>query len=385
MFDLQIPPVPYADPWSLGFDERLAMLRSGSPRIAYYHPEANQSTFRYRVFNMIEALRIAEPETSAAWFTAADGSSTAQAIGEADLVVICRALYTRDVAALAARARATGRRVLFDVDDFVFDTRYAHLIVESLDRGASDDAFQDWFGWIGRFGATLRLCDGAITTNEYLAERIRHFHDVPTYIVPNFLNEAQLALSARVAEAKSSSQIARDDRIHIGYFSGSPSHNRDFAILEPALRQLLEEDERIVLRIVGFINLGPSLDPYRERIELLPLQDFLNLQRLIGEVELNVVPLQDNEFTNCKSELKYFEAAVVRTVTVASPLYTLRRAIRHGDNGFLATAPDWYSTLREAVDGFDGLEPVAEAALDDALERYAPAAQASSLRRVLEA
>ena len=140
-----------------------------------------------------------------------------------------------------------------------------------------------------------------------------------------------------------------------------------------------------MLRVVGFLDLSPSLEAYRDRLELLPLQDFLNLQRLIGEVELNIVPLQDNEFTNCKSELKYFEAAVVGTVTVASPVYTLRHAIRHGENGFLATAQDWYSTLREASDGLDGLEPIADAALDDALERYAPAAQASSLRRVLEA
>jgi glycosyltransferase involved in cell wall biosynthesis len=382
MFHLGIPPVEYTDPWSADLDERLAMLHSGSPRIAYYYAVPDTSTFRYRVFNMIEALRIAEPEASAAWFTAADGSSAAEAVAASDLVVICRAKYTRHVGAVVARARAARRRVLFDVDDFVFDTRYARLVIETLDGDSEERSLQDWFGTISRLGTTLQLCDGAITTNEFLAERIRRFHAVPTFVIPNFLNEAQLALSARVAETK---RLARDDRIRIGYFSGSPSHNRDFAIVEPALLQLLEEDPRIVLRVVGFLDLSPSLEAYRDRLELLPLQDFLNLQRLMGEVELNIVPLQDNEFTNCKSELKYFEAAVVGTVTVASPVYTLRRAIRHGENGFLATAQDWYSTLREAADGLDGLEPIADAALDDALERYAPAAQADSLRRVLDA
>ena len=66
-----------------------------------------------------------------------------------------------------------------------------------------------------------------------------------------------------------------------------------------------------------------------ERIEVCPLQDFVNLQRLIGEVEINIVPLQDNAFTNCKSELKYFEAAIVETVTVATPTYTFSR-VRSG-------------------------------------------------------
>ena len=202
MLHLRIPPVEYTHPWSADLDERLAMLRSGSPRIAYYYAVPDTSTFRYRVFNMIEALRIAEPEASAAWFTAADGSSAAEAVAESDLVVICRAHYTRHVGAVVARARAARRRVLFDVDDFVFDTRYARLIIETLDRDADERSLQDWFGRISRLGTTLQLCDGAITTNEFLAERIRRFHDVPTYVIPNFLNEAQLALSARVSETK---------------------------------------------------------------------------------------------------------------------------------------------------------------------------------------
>ena len=361
------------------------MLRSGSPRIAYYYTQPDTSTFRYRVFNMIEALRVAEPTASAAWFTAADARGAMEAVAQADLVVIGRALYSRHVAAVVTRARAASKRILFDVDDFIFDSRYAHMIMETLDQNPDEDGLQWWFGHISRLGATLQLCDGVITTNEFLAERVRRFHDTPTYVVPNFLNHAQLELSARIVEAKRASRIRRDVRLHIGYFSGTPTHNRDFAIVEPALLRLLKEEPKLVLRFVGFMELSTALSAHRDRIEQFPLQDFLNLQRLIGEVELNIVPLQDNEFTNCKSELKYFEAGVVATPTVAAPTYTLRRAIRHGENGFLATAPEWYTTLREALDDLERLDSVAEAALDDALERYAPAAQAAYMRRVLDA
>jgi glycosyltransferase involved in cell wall biosynthesis len=377
--------VEYADPWSLSYEDRLAMLRSGSPRIAYYYTLPDTSTFRYRVFNMVEALRIAEPQASASWFTADDAGGATEAVAQADLVVVCRAMYSRHVAAVITRAQAAGNRVLFDVDDLIFDWRYTHLIMETLDQDPHDDGLQAWFGWISRLGATLQLCDGAITTNEFLAERIRRFHDVPTFVVPNFLNQAQLDLSERIVTAKRSSRLLRDGRFHVGYFSGTPTHNRDFAIVEPALLQLLDELPRLSIRIVGFMDLSPSLRAYGDRIELLPLQDFLNLQRLIGEVELNVISLQDNEFTNCKSELKYFEAGVVGTPSVASPTYTLRRAIRHGENGFLSTAPAWYATLREAIEDLDRLDSIAEAAHDDALERYSPAAQASCLRSVLEA
>ena len=64
----------------------------------------------------------------------------------------------------------------------------------------------------------------------------------------------------------------------------------------------------------------------------------MNLQRLIAEVEINISPLQNNLFTNCKSELKYFEAAIAGTITVATPTYAFSRAIVDGENGFLAKA-----------------------------------------------
>ena len=39
-------------------------LLAGSPRIAYYYAQPDTSTFRYRAFNMIEALGRAEPDAS---------------------------------------------------------------------------------------------------------------------------------------------------------------------------------------------------------------------------------------------------------------------------------------------------------------------------------
>ena len=75
----------------------------------------------------------------------------------------------------------------------------------------------------------------------------------------------------------------------------------------------------------------------------------MNLQRLIAEVEINIAPLQDNLFTNCKSELKYFEAAITGTITVASPTYTFSRAIVDGGNSFLAAAYEWNAKLEAAL------------------------------------
>jgi glycosyltransferase involved in cell wall biosynthesis len=358
-------------------------LLAGSHRIAYYYTRPDTSTFRYRVFNMVEALALAEPDVTATWLTEADGRAAIDTVDQADLIVVCRALYAPHVAALIARARALGKTVLFDVDDLIFDDRYVHLIMETLDQAVSEESLQVWFALIARCGATLRLCDGAITTNDFLAERIREFANIPTWVIPNFMNDMQLRASETARTIRSVWKASADSEIRLGYFSGTPTHNRDFAIVESAISRLLEEDSRLSLRVVGFLPPGEQLASFAKRVEVIPLLDFINLQRAIAEVDINLVPLQDNVFTNCKSDLKYFEAAAVGTVSVASPMFTLKKSITHGENGFLSRAHEWYDVLRETIDEIIELPRVAERATLDALRRYSPGAQAPALREAL--
>jgi glycosyltransferase involved in cell wall biosynthesis len=103
---------------------------------------------------------------------------------------------------------------------------------------------------------------------------------------------------------------------------------------------------------------------------MLPLQDFMNLQMLIGAAELNLIPLQDNSFTNCKSDLKYFEAAIVGTVSVATPTFAFRQSIRNGENGFLARAQEWASVLQGALASPDSYADMAAAAHQDARDNH---------------
>ncbi|GGG49257.1 hypothetical protein GCM10010964_40760 [Caldovatus sediminis] len=381
MFLLPCERIAYADPWTQPFAVRLALLGRGSRRVAYFYEQPDTSTFRYRVWNMIEALRVAAPDVGAAWFSTGDLEHADAILGACDALVVCRARYSVGVARLIAAARARGRRVLFDVDDLVFDDRYVQLVLETLDNPCGEADMDHWFAYFGRLGAAMRLCEGVIATNEYLAARATAFCGLPTAVVPNFLNAAQLEASRRALEAKRASGFARDGRVHLGYFSGTPTHNRDFQIVAGALARLMRRDRRLVLRLVGFLDPGEALAPFADRIERHPLQDFLNLQRLIGEVELNLVPLQDNAFTNCKSELKVFEAAAVGTLSVVSPSFTLRRAVADGETGWLAPAQGWEEVLEGAIASLDtaAYPTMTEAAHSAALTRHGPAAQAPAI------
>jgi glycosyltransferase involved in cell wall biosynthesis len=384
MFLAQLPATaPPADPRGIPFARRLAALLAGRPRIAWFYERPDTSTFRYRVANMIEALPTAAAGAAGAWFCLQDLPRMPEVIGEADLLVLCRTRYSEGVADMVARARARGLRILFDCDDLVFDDRFVQLVLETLDQEVNEAAWDHWFAYFARMGAALRLCDGGIATNEVLAARMRDFAGFPVAVVPNFLNGAQQRLSAQILAAKQRSGFARDGRVHLGYFSGTPTHNRDFALAAGALRDLLERDERLVLRLVGFLEPGPAFARFGARVERHPLQDPLNLQRLIGSTEVNLVPLQDNAFTNCKSELKVFEAAAVGTLSVASPGFTLARAIEEGRTGFLTPAQGWGAAIGRALEALPRYPGMAMAAAEAALDRFGPARQGPAIGRAL--
>jgi glycosyltransferase involved in cell wall biosynthesis len=365
----------------------MAMLTRGSPRAAYFYEMPDTSTFRYRVYNVCQTLA-AEPRlgASASWFHTGDLNKIDQVLDRCDVLVICRTRYTDKIARMVSLARARRRRILFDVDDLIFDLASAHIVMDTLGVDFEEsEAWDTWFALVGRIGATMRLCDGAIVSNAYLASRAEAFLGAPARIIPNYLNREQMELSETIWREKERCGWQRDDCVHLGYFSGTPTHNRDFALIAAPLARLMDEDERVRLRIVGFLSdFGPDLARHRDRIETLPLQDFLNLQREIGAVEVNLVPLQDNVFTNCKSELKWFEAAIVGTATVAAPTRPYRDAIAPGLNGWLAPVYAWEDILRTVIhEGEDTWREVASRARADAESRHGWQRQGEAIRAAL--
>ncbi|HSW07170.1 MAG TPA: glycosyltransferase family 1 protein, partial [Aquabacterium sp.] len=166
MHALQTPSVAYADPWLQPLEERLRMLAAGHRRVAYYYESANNSTFRYRAYNMVQALTSdGDGQFGASYFFRSDLDRVDEIADLATVLVICRSGYDHTVATLIARFRARGRTIIFDIDDFVFNSDFAHLIMNTLAVPTHDAAaWVHWFHYIGSLGTTLRACDSGITT-----------------------------------------------------------------------------------------------------------------------------------------------------------------------------------------------------------------------------
>lgn len=376
MYTSFIPPFDYHAPWDIGFEQRVELLTQGQYRVAYYYATPDTSTFRYRAYNVAQALALgsAEARVSASWFTSHDFDRMGRVLESCDALVLCRnSLYNGKVARLAARARTLGRKIYFDVDDLVFDPSYTHLLMDTLNVDLNNDGVWDyWHAYIGRVGATFELADAAIVTNDFLAARAREWSNKEVKVLPNFYNREQGDISREIWESKEHDHWDRDQTLHFAYFSGSPSHDRDFSLIANPIATIMDADDRIRLTIVGFLSDSTPLNRHAGRVTVLSLKDFINLQREIGAVEVNLVPLQDNPFTNCKSELKWFEAAIAGAVTVASPTHAYRQAIQHGHNGWLSPAHKWQETLEQVVALFDrgGQHDILANARQDAIDRF---------------
>jgi glycosyltransferase involved in cell wall biosynthesis len=164
--------------------------------------------------------------------------------------------------------------------------------------------------------------------------------------------------------------------VRIGYFSGSATHQRDFAACEPALLAVMERRPEVRLRLVGYLDLGAAWQRFAGRVERIGFQSPPDLLRRIAETDLNLAPLElGNPFCEAKSELKFFEAALVGVPTVASATEPFAAAIEDGVSGFLARdESDWSRALEALLASPERRRAMGAAARARALARHGPAA-----------
>lgn len=328
--------------------------------VLYVVEDTKSAQFRYRVKNVVETLRDSN-EWSAKWVLKSDFSDS-DLLG-VDLVVILRQTGKDGVLVdFIKKVHLAGLKVLFDLDDLIFD--YKDLPV--LMRGTNSKNMAYWAGYIWGIRRIAKKVDGFIATNDFLAGKLKKSFDKPCGVIPNSLNAEQIKVADKSLKDK------KHDDFVIGYFSGSPTHTKDLRLVESEIFRFLDEHKDAKLKIVGYIK--PSFEMQKRvengQVEICELVDYLEQIKMIAKVDVNIAPLVISEFTNCKSELKFFEAAVVETTTIASPAYTFKKAISDGENGFLAKPGEWYDKLEYLYENPAENQKIAKKAREYALKHY---------------
>lgn len=385
MYKLENYKIKNAEPWNISFEERIGILTdsSGCDKIIYIYERADTSTFRYRAYNMCQSLNFSKKYTGT-YFFEEELENVEGYLDKIKLVIIVRTRWSLKLDNFISKTKKAGIGILFDVDDIVFDLKTLPLLMNTSNVDFNNPVnYEYWFSYVGRIWLTGSACDGFICTNEFLRKNILKVFNKPTFVINNFLNHEQIELSARLFEEKT--RLKSESPFAIGYFSGSPSHTNDFGKIAPEIEELLKKYKDIVLDIVGFMDIPDYLTGFlsKKRIIHSKLVDFLTLQKKMAEVDVNVVPLINNKFTNCKSELKYFESAIVGTVTCATPTYVFEKNIQNGLTGFLCEEGEWYSTV-EKIYKKETDSSIISRANEYCLDKYSPKKQVLNIEKVFD-
>ena len=312
---------------------------------------------RYRVLNKAEQFR---KNGFAVKLVNASEFSLAQA-QYASHIIIYRAPWSAQLQLLCDLAREEHKPVYFDIDDLVFDTLYTDQL--SYTQGLSEKEKGNYDAGVKNYGKMLAACDGAITSTTQLKEELIKYKDT-VLLNRNLASSELIAVSSQFLKE----DFGADDRIKIGYFSGSISHNENFELIKPAIKEVLDNYPFVELHIVGHLDIPQDMKQYTQRIIIHEYVDWKALPQLISQVDINLAPLVDSVFNRAKSEIKWIEAALVKVPTIASHIGAFADMMIDGQTGLLAKDSEWKEKLESLILSADLRRELAENAYAFVLE-----------------
>ena len=152
-------------PWQRTLIDRLGELKEGTTRVGYLYEEAEPGTFRYRCYNMAQAINNHSKKFSASYFFLHDLQSLDNLADFVDVLVLVRVRFDSEVDRLVRQFRLAKKPILFDLDDHIFDLNSTALLVASLNQGLTRHGrIEKWTGVVGRIRQSVALVDGILTT-----------------------------------------------------------------------------------------------------------------------------------------------------------------------------------------------------------------------------
>lgn len=256
------------------------------------------------------------------------------------LVVLHRLPWTLSIRALIDGCKRWKTPVILDLDDAIHDVSvyrqsavYDHL--NKLEKRIHDDLSK-------RIGRSLDAADAVTVSTKPLAEMMESLQK-PVFLIPNRVSGAMIDLTRH-------SNTASRTPCSIGYMSGTATHHRDFAMIASSVAKLMSEHDDLRLVIAGPLELPDALQScFASRIQRLPLRDWPDFLTYYRMITVNMAPLENNNlFCSAKSGIKFLEAALSETPTVASPIPDFKRLIDHDQTGLLAETENQWARCLEA-------------------------------------
>ena len=255
--------------------------------------------------------------------------------------VFFRCPITDTVRDFIKQANYFNKTCFFDIDDLVIDQKYTDSI-EYVQKMSDEDKCLYNDG-VNRMRETLTLCSHAITTTTQLQEELQKYIKGQVLINRNVASDEMISRSNAAIKAVNKDE----DKVIIGYFSGSITHNEDFDLVIPSLIKIFDKYPHVYLKIAGILDVPDILEPYKDRIITSGFVDWRELPMVMAECSIALAPLVDTIFNRAKSENKWIEAALVKVPIIASEIGAFSEKVEDGSTGILVknTDKEWFKAM----------------------------------------
>ncbi len=285
--------------------------------------------------------------------------NTEKAVQESDVVVMGRAA-SEMVLGLVRKMQSWGKKIVFDLDDNMFDVsvmspHYAQLGSMPVDAtqpdGTKAPVWKDGtFGFDVKrnrglrksFINLVRAADCVTVTTPPLAKIYKRFND-NVRVVPNSIDFA-------VWEKP---PVRWDkDEIRLLY-TGAANHQEDWLFVAPVLRKLQEKYPQLTIVLIGtdWKQVGPILD--YSRVEVAPWVDFEAYPYVMKNLccDIGIAPVSKTSFNDCRSSLKWVEYSALKMATVATNYGPYARDCEDGTTALLVREKnEWFDALCKLIE-----------------------------------
>lgn len=278
-------------------------------------------------------------------------------------VVHIQGLIGMDALDTMRRYQSTGRKVVTDYDDNLFNVSpfnpaYAEFGLEDVqvkDPTTGDVQYLWRDGENGfdikrnqkkfhAFKSILQEADAVTTTTLYLKNSLATIseRDDNIHVVPNAINFDQWKPTEGIREKFK-------DTFRFGW-AVSNSHREDWIKIQPALKGFLEKHPDAKFVCIGDAGLDIKKALPEGQVEWYPFSDLWEghypfRMSLLG-LDCAIAPLADTEFNKCKSPLKFEEYTAFGWPVIAQKMEPYSSHIVNGETGLLAsTTEEWIRCL----------------------------------------
>jgi len=282
------------------------------------------------------------------------------------IFIFQKTIYSNTVAKMIENIKAQKKEIIFETDDLVFDLKYVKQMdfyqkLNSLEKkqyetGVGSEILRDDY---------VKTC---VTTTSYLADILRGYGK-QVFISTNKLSNYDVGIMNDIFEKN---EKYDGEKIKIGYFSGTASHDKDFETVKDPLVYILAKHPQVELHLFGPLEIDYVYDKFGHRVKRHPFAPWEKYLENISSVDINIAPLEiGNPFCESKSAIKFTGSGLLGIPTVAAATQTFREAIEDGVDGFVAGDDgEWKEKLDKLILNGDLRRQMGEIAREKVLENY---------------